>query len=127
MAAFPSLILQATDREAVRPVVVVHVGIATVEVQVPCVGSIHCTAPIVTVATHIVEGSVSVVAVARQGKINISYSHHKTKELILQLHLLESWYGHDDMLGLKTAHLKPSFFNHWHELRQHIFAMKPIV
>ena len=62
------LILQATHREAVGPAAVVHVGIATAEVQVPSVGTIYCTAPIETDATHIVEGSVSGAAEARQGK-----------------------------------------------------------
>jgi len=62
-------ILNATYREAVCPVVAVHVGIATVEVQVPTVGSIVLrTAPIVAVATHIVERTIAVVAVACHGQ-----------------------------------------------------------
>jgi len=36
-------ILNATHRVSVRPVVAVHVGIATVEVQVPRVGTIYGT------------------------------------------------------------------------------------
>jgi len=36
-------ILNATYREAVCPVVAVHVGIAAVEVQVPRVGTIYGT------------------------------------------------------------------------------------
>ena len=41
---------EATDREAVRLVVVVHVAVATVEVQVPAVGGIVLrTTPVVAV------------------------------------------------------------------------------
>jgi len=61
-------ILKATDREAVRAVVVVHVGIAAVEVQVPRVSTIYGTRPIVAVGTHIVERTIAVVAVACHGQ-----------------------------------------------------------
>ena len=56
---------EATDREAVRLVVVVHVAVPTVEVQVPAVGSaVLCTAPVVAVAASVVQRAIAVVEVA---------------------------------------------------------------
>jgi len=44
---------QTTQAEPIRLVVVVHVAVATVEVQVPTIGSIVlCTAPVVAVGTR---------------------------------------------------------------------------
>lgn len=54
----------ATHREPVGSVVRVHVGIAAIEVQVSGVSATHRTGPIVAVATHIVERTIAVVAVA---------------------------------------------------------------
>jgi hypothetical protein len=77
------LILKAPHREPVRAVVAVHVGIATVEVQVLSVRSIHSTRPIVAVGAYIVERTIAVVAVARHRQLNISVTHHKTNKLHL--------------------------------------------
>ncbi|MDA3894336.1 MAG: hypothetical protein PF517_21960 [Salinivirgaceae bacterium] len=66
---YPSiLILNAANRKAVCSVVAVHIGIATVEVQVARVGAIYSTRPIVAVGTNIVERTIAVVAVACYGK-----------------------------------------------------------
>ena len=62
------LILNATYRDSVRPVVAVHVGIAAVEVQAPRVGTTYGTRPIVAAATHIAERTIAVAAVACHGQ-----------------------------------------------------------
>ena len=61
-------ILKTADREAVCTVVAIHVGIAAVEVQVSGVGTIYRTRPVVAVATHSVERTIAVVAVAGHGQ-----------------------------------------------------------
>jgi len=48
----------------VRPVVIVHVHIAVVEVQVASVRTTNRTTPIVTVATHIVKRAIAIIPVA---------------------------------------------------------------
>jgi hypothetical protein len=60
-----SLIPEAPDRVSVRPIVAVHVGIATIEVQVPGIGTRNRARPVVAVRTHIEERAGTVVAVAR--------------------------------------------------------------
>tara|TARA_B110000091_G_C13787037_1_gene463806 strand:- start:172 stop:360 length:189 start_codon:yes stop_codon:yes gene_type:complete len=56
--------LNATYREAVRPIVTIHVGITAIEVQVTGISTTNGTRPIVAVTTHIVERTITVVAVA---------------------------------------------------------------
>ena len=54
----------APNTKAIRLIVVVHVAVATVEVQVPTIGSIVlCTAPVVAVGTAIVQRTIAVVQV----------------------------------------------------------------
>ena len=56
--------LKATDRKAVGLIVVVHVAVATVEVQVVPVGTIVLrTTPVVAVCPSVVQRSTSVVEV----------------------------------------------------------------
>ena len=62
---FKGSILKATYRVSVCSVVGVHVGIATIEVQVACICTANRTTPIVAVGTYIVERTIAVVAVAR--------------------------------------------------------------
>jgi len=59
-----TFILKATHREPEGPVVRVHVGIDTIEVQVASVSAAYRTGPIVAVAAHIGERTITVVAVA---------------------------------------------------------------
>jgi len=61
-------ILETTDTETVRTVVVVRVGVAAVEVQVAGVAAIHRTAPVVAVAACVVDRAVVVVAVPSRDK-----------------------------------------------------------
>ena len=63
-----SLILEATNRESVRPVTAVHAGIATAEVQAPCVATGHSTRPIEAVGADIEERTTEAAAVARHGQ-----------------------------------------------------------
>lgn len=63
-----AIILKATNRVSVCSIVGVHVGIATIEVEVAGIGTINRTAPIVAVGTDIVERTIAVIAVARHGQ-----------------------------------------------------------
>ena len=62
-------ILNATHREAVRPVAAVHAGTAAIEVQESGVDTIYHTRPIAAVATHIVERTIGESAVACHGQL----------------------------------------------------------
>ncbi len=57
-------VLDAANREAVCPVIAVHIRIRAVEVQVSGVRSGHRTTPVVAVRTHIVERPIAVIPVA---------------------------------------------------------------
>jgi hypothetical protein len=63
-----AIILKATNRVSVCPIVGVHAGIAAIEEEVASICAANCTAPIVAVGTDIVERTIAVVAVARHGQ-----------------------------------------------------------
>ena len=60
-------VLDATHREAVGPVIAVHVRIRAVEVQVASVGTGYRRTPVVAVRTYIVERPIAVIPVAACG------------------------------------------------------------
>jgi len=60
-------VLDATHREAVGPVIAVHVRIRAVEVQVASVGTGYRRTPVVAVAADIVERPIVVIPVAACG------------------------------------------------------------
>ncbi len=62
------LILNATNRAAVRPIEGEHNGIAATEVEVARIGTANRTTPIVAVGTDIVERTITAVAAARRGQ-----------------------------------------------------------
>ena len=58
-------LFKATHTKTVGLIVIVHVAVATVEVQVPAVGSaVLSTAPVVAVAASVVQRAIAVVEVA---------------------------------------------------------------
>jgi len=70
-------VLEATDREAVRPVVVVRgVHVTRIEVQVVGVRSGKITRPVVAVRTLVVDRGIVVVPVAASAKIIFDSSYN---------------------------------------------------
>ena len=59
------LIIEATHRASVRPVVTVHIGTAAIEVQESGERAIYRARPVVAVRTNIEERTIDDVAVAR--------------------------------------------------------------
>jgi hypothetical protein len=70
LTAQQTFFLNAKYRKAVCSVVTVHVGITAIEVEVTCVSTTYRTKPIVTVATNIVEPTITVVAVTCNSLFN---------------------------------------------------------